>query len=80
MRSNRWGKPHPKPLMRVAGRGASPFCRRPSNTKTPLSTSAEDLGTRSWQGTTYTLRAYRFGDHRIWGATARVLEAIVELL
>jgi len=42
--------------------------------------AAEDLGTRTWQGVSYSLRAYRHGEHRIWGATARVLEAIVELL
>jgi 8-oxo-dGTP pyrophosphatase MutT (NUDIX family) len=42
--------------------------------------SAEDLGTRTWHGVAYTLRAYRHGEHRIWGATARVLEAIIDLL
>jgi len=42
--------------------------------------AAEDLGTRTWHGVSYTLRAYHHGEHRIWGATARVLEAIVELL
>ncbi len=42
--------------------------------------AAEDLGERTLDGVTYHLRAYRFGEHRIWGATARVLEAIVDLL
>ena len=42
--------------------------------------NAQDLGERSRDGVTYRLRAYQFGEHRIWGATARVLEAIAELL
>jgi len=29
---------------------------------------------------TYRLRAYHVGEHRVWGATARVLEAITDLL
>lgn len=42
--------------------------------------AAEDLGTRTLDGVTYQLRAYRIGEHRVWGATARVLEAITDLL
>lgn len=41
--------------------------------------AVEVLGTRMWNGTKYTMRAYHHGDHRIWGATARILEALVEL-
>lgn len=42
--------------------------------------SAESLGEREWQGVRYHLRAYRHGEHRIWGATARIMEAVVDLL
>lgn len=42
--------------------------------------AAEDMGEREHWGIRYRLHAYRFGDHRIWGATARVLEALHELL
>jgi 8-oxo-dGTP pyrophosphatase MutT (NUDIX family) len=42
--------------------------------------AAEDLGTRTHEGVTYHLRAYHVGEHRVWGATARVLEAITDLL
>jgi 8-oxo-dGTP pyrophosphatase MutT (NUDIX family) len=42
--------------------------------------AAEDLGERTLAGVTYRLRAYRVGEHRVWGATARVLEQIAELL
>ena len=42
--------------------------------------AAESLGEREWQGVRYHLRAYRHGDHRIWGATARIMEAVVDLL
>ncbi len=38
---------------------------------------AEWLGTRTFRGMTYELRAYRSDGHRIWGATARVMEALV---
>jgi len=42
---------------------------------------AEWLGTRTYRGMTYELRAYRSEDgHRIWGATARVMEALVGLV
>ena len=41
---------------------------------------AEDMGEREHRGTRYRLRAYRFGEHRIWGATARVLESLHEVL
>jgi 8-oxo-dGTP pyrophosphatase MutT (NUDIX family) len=43
-------------------------------------TTAEDMGEREHFGVRYRLRAYRFADHRIWGATARVLEALHDLL
>ncbi len=42
--------------------------------------TAEDMGEREHWGIKYRLHAYRFGDHRIWGATARVLEGLHELL
>lgn len=42
--------------------------------------TAEDMGEREHWGIKYRLHAYRFGEHRIWGATARVLEALHELL
>ena len=42
--------------------------------------AAEDMGTRTHEGVTYHLRAYHVGQHRVWGATARVLEAITDLL
>ena len=41
---------------------------------------AEDMGEREAWGMRYRVRAYRFGEWRIWGATARVLEAVHELL
>jgi len=42
--------------------------------------NAHDLGERTRDGVTYRLRGYDHGAHRIWGATARVLEAIADLL
>jgi 8-oxo-dGTP pyrophosphatase MutT (NUDIX family) len=42
--------------------------------------AAEDLGERTLNGVTYRLHAYRVGEHRVWGATARVLEQIIDLL
>jgi 8-oxo-dGTP pyrophosphatase MutT (NUDIX family) len=36
--------------------------------------AAEVIGERTWRGRSYTLRGYAFGPHRIWGATARILE------
>ncbi|HVV82307.1 MAG TPA: CoA pyrophosphatase [Kofleriaceae bacterium] len=42
--------------------------------------AAESLGEREWKGARYHLRAYHHGDHRIWGATARIMEAVVDLL
>ena len=41
---------------------------------------AEDMGEREHWGIKYRLHAYRFGAHRIWGATARVLESVHEIL
>ena len=41
-------------------------------------TDVEIMGTRHWQGRAWTMRAYPFAGHRIWGATARILEAVVE--
>lgn len=35
---------------------------------------AELIGERQWRGQHYVLRGYRFAEHRIWGATARILE------
>jgi|JI10StandDraft_1071094.scaffolds.fasta_scaffold72938_6 8-oxo-dGTP pyrophosphatase MutT (NUDIX family) len=42
--------------------------------------AAESLGEREWKGVRYHLRAYRHGERRIWGATARIMEAVVDLL
>lgn len=42
-------------------------------------TDVEVMGTRQWQGRAWTMRAYPYAGHRIWGATARILEAVVEL-
>ena len=42
--------------------------------------AAESMGEREWQGVRYELRAYRHGDLRIWGATARIMESLVDLL
>ena len=42
--------------------------------------AAEDMGEREAFGMRYRLRAYRHGRHRVWGATARVLESVFELL
>ncbi len=36
--------------------------------------TAEIIGDREWRGQRYQLRGYHFGEHRIWGATARILE------
>ena len=42
-------------------------------------TDVEVMGTRTWRGRAWTMRAYPYQGHRIWGATARILEAVVEL-
>jgi 8-oxo-dGTP pyrophosphatase MutT (NUDIX family) len=42
--------------------------------------SAIDLGPRTHDGVTYRLHAYQVGAHRVWGATAGVMEQIVDLL
>jgi 8-oxo-dGTP pyrophosphatase MutT (NUDIX family) len=42
--------------------------------------AAEDLGQREWRGMVYRLRAYHHGEHRIWGATARIMEAVIDVL
>jgi 8-oxo-dGTP pyrophosphatase MutT (NUDIX family) len=42
--------------------------------------TAEDLGEREHFGVRYTMRAYPWGEHRIWGATARILENLTELV
>lgn len=42
--------------------------------------SAEDMGVREHDGVRYHLRAYPYGEHRIWGATARVLDSLFEAL
>jgi 8-oxo-dGTP pyrophosphatase MutT (NUDIX family) len=42
-------------------------------------TDVEVMGTREWRGRQWTMRAYPYQGHRIWGATARILEAVVEL-
>lgn len=41
---------------------------------------AEDMGEREHWGIRYRLHAYPYGPHRIWGATARVLESLHEVL
>lgn len=42
--------------------------------------AAEDMGEREHLGVMYRLRAYPFDAHRIWGATARVLESLFDVL
>jgi len=42
--------------------------------------AAVDLGEREYRGVRYRLRGYRYGEHTIWGATAKVLESVCELL
>ncbi|HUS64532.1 MAG TPA: CoA pyrophosphatase [Kofleriaceae bacterium] len=42
--------------------------------------AAEDMGEREHWGVRYQLRAYPYESHRIWGATARVLESLFDLL
>ena len=42
--------------------------------------NAIDLGPRTLDGVTYRLHAYQIGVHRVWGATAGVMEQIVDLL
>lgn len=42
--------------------------------------TAEDMGEREFRGVRYRLRAYVVGERRIWGATARVLEALHDAL
>lgn len=42
--------------------------------------AAESLGEREWQGVRYHLRAYHHLDHRIWGATARIMESLIDLV
>jgi 8-oxo-dGTP pyrophosphatase MutT (NUDIX family) len=39
---------------------------------------AEHVGVREYQGHSYSIRAYTFGGHRIWGLTARILEGMWE--
>jgi hypothetical protein len=38
--------------------------------------AAEQMGERTFRGHTYAIRAYRWRSHRIWGATARAMEAL----
>jgi 8-oxo-dGTP pyrophosphatase MutT (NUDIX family) len=40
----------------------------------------EDLGAREYRGIHYRIHAYNLGGRRIWGATARMVEQLVELL
>jgi hypothetical protein len=42
--------------------------------------AAEDMGERENWGVRYRLRAYPYQSHRIWGATARVLESLFDVL
>jgi 8-oxo-dGTP pyrophosphatase MutT (NUDIX family) len=37
-------------------------------------------GTREFLGVTYVMHEYRWGEHRIWGATARMVHQLLELL
>ena len=75
----------------VAALGADPVVYRPDPREVaamfeaPLSiftdrAAAEDLGERNWRGVTYRMRAYRFNEHRVWGATARILDAVVDVI
>jgi len=40
---------------------------------------AEDMGVREFLGISYRMRAYDVNGHRVWGATARIIEQLVEL-
>jgi 8-oxo-dGTP pyrophosphatase MutT (NUDIX family) len=40
----------------------------------------EDLGEREFAGIRYRMHAYHVAGHRIWGATARMVEQLMELL
>ncbi|MBK9070884.1 MAG: CoA pyrophosphatase [Myxococcales bacterium] len=42
--------------------------------------AAEFLGEREYRGVTYQMRAYHWQGHRIWGATARILEQVAQLV
>jgi 8-oxo-dGTP pyrophosphatase MutT (NUDIX family) len=42
--------------------------------------AAENMGEREHFGVKYRLRAYPYETHRIWGATARVLESLLDAL
>jgi len=75
----------------VAALGADPVVYRPDPREVaamfeaPLSiftdrAAAEDLGERNWRGVTYRMRAYRFNEHRVWGATARILDGVVDVI
>ncbi len=37
-------------------------------------------GTRTWQGYEYVMHEYHVGSHRIWGATARMVYQLLELI
>jgi 8-oxo-dGTP pyrophosphatase MutT (NUDIX family) len=37
-------------------------------------------GTRQFLGVTYDMHEYRFGEHRIWGATARIVHQVLALV
>jgi 8-oxo-dGTP pyrophosphatase MutT (NUDIX family) len=75
----------------IAAIGAEPIEYRPSPREVaamfeaPLQlfvdrSAAELMGEREWRGNRYQLRAYLFGEHRIWGATARILESLMDVL
>jgi 8-oxo-dGTP pyrophosphatase MutT (NUDIX family) len=40
----------------------------------------EHMGEREYLGRSYRLHAYRVGEHRIWGATARIVEQLLDKL
>jgi 8-oxo-dGTP pyrophosphatase MutT (NUDIX family) len=40
----------------------------------------EELGERDYLGVTYRLFAYRIDDRKIWGATARIVEQLLEIV
>jgi 8-oxo-dGTP pyrophosphatase MutT (NUDIX family) len=75
----------------IALLGAGPVVYRPSPREVavmfeaPLELfvdrdAAELIGEREWRGNRYILRAYHFGEHRIWGATARILEGLIDAI
>ena len=58
-------------VRRVAERPTIAELRHPSRYR--------DAGRRRWQGIEYVMHEYHVGEHRIWGATARMLHELLAL-